>query len=210
MPISWMEEHVFLEVTSVCAWVGTLCAAERLSAWMGEHVFLEVTSLCAGVVALFAKKRLLSTMNPHVDFQLRSTDGWETTLVARVRLLSTVLKHVCFKVFAYLEGDRALNTWVGVVFSLHFHCGFPLQHMLDNWTQQKLFPKLVPFWKVKVIQSLFTEISVYLVLRRATGAKKMMMRFFIIFLLTPSWSPNSTDLYLWYLFVYVNRQIQKT
>ena len=70
-----MGEHVFLQVTSLCAGEVTLCADESLLSQMIHHVFLEGTSLCAGVVALFAKKRLLSTMNPHVDFQISSTYG---------------------------------------------------------------------------------------------------------------------------------------
>ena len=45
-----MGKHVFLEVTSSCAKVVTLCATEISFSCMGYHVFFEGTSLCAGLV----------------------------------------------------------------------------------------------------------------------------------------------------------------
>ena len=77
---------------------------------MTQHVFLQVTSLCAGIAALFANKRLLSAVNPHVHFQLRSSDVREAALVASVGLHSIMFKHVRFEIFCHLEVEIALNT----------------------------------------------------------------------------------------------------
>ena len=58
---------MFLEVTSSCAEVVTLCATEISFSCMGYHVFFEGTSLCAGLVTLRAIKRLFSTVNRTVN-----------------------------------------------------------------------------------------------------------------------------------------------
>ena len=62
-----MGKHVFLEVTSSCAEVVTLCATEISFACTGYHVFFEGTSLYAGVVTVRAIKTLLSIMNQTVE-----------------------------------------------------------------------------------------------------------------------------------------------
>ena len=76
---------------------------------MTQHVFLQVTSLCAGVVALFANKRLLSTVNQHVGFQIRSLVACVAALVATVGVLSIVLRHLWFDSLGHLQLEIAMN-----------------------------------------------------------------------------------------------------
>ena len=132
--VSWGYQIVCRRSHTVCSW-----KAFRLNGWACVSSGYQLVcrrsyivcswkssfpndSSCVSWGYQLVCRRLLSTMNPHVDFQISSTYGWKATLVAKVGLLSTGLKHVCFKAFGFLEGKRALNTWVGFVFSLQFHC----------------------------------------------------------------------------------------
>ena len=53
-----MCQHVCLEVTSCCAFVFAMIAAEGLLSTMLQHVLFEITSLCAGELTLHALNML--------------------------------------------------------------------------------------------------------------------------------------------------------
>ena len=58
---------------------------------MFQHVFLEVTSLCAFVFTLLAAERFFTGMNKNMNFQMRSFCEREGTQRASVGFLSTLL-----------------------------------------------------------------------------------------------------------------------
>ena len=55
-----MCQHVCLEVSSLCAGVFTLIAAEGFLSTMLQPVLFEVTSCCAGELTLHASESLLT------------------------------------------------------------------------------------------------------------------------------------------------------
>ena len=83
--------HVSLEVSSLCAGVFTLLAAEGLLTSMCLHVCLEVTRCCEYSSTLFAAERLFSSMNKHVPFQMGSRIAGDFTHIATMGIFGSFL-----------------------------------------------------------------------------------------------------------------------
>ena len=137
--LSWMRQHVFLEVRyccagefkhcvqlkgfspewkqvcfeagSCCAAIITLCAAKK--AFLLNGLANAVTSCCGGVAALCANKRLLSRVGEHVSLEDTSCCAGVVALFANKRLLSTVNHHVHFQMIRF-DGWVAALQCIGI------------------------------------------------------------------------------------------------
>ena len=108
MLLPWMCCHVLLEVTTCCAGIVALSATEWVSPWMSEQVLLEITCRCAGILAL----RLFPWVGSHMDSKGTSFFARIVKLCTNKRLLSAVNHHVGFQLGRSVERIATLFAFV--------------------------------------------------------------------------------------------------
>ena len=98
-----MCPHVYLEVTSGCAGVVTLCATERLFSTMCSHMHLQVRRRFTCIATLSTAKGLhFSTMPQHVSPKVVSFDMGKVTLMTFERASA------CLNLDVHIE---IINCW---------------------------------------------------------------------------------------------------